>query len=293
MWRSRLLIAVSLVAGLCGGCGASALTTNGSVGQGGETPCDPLAAAPITPGAIVGVGKDADGTLYVDAANGVFVSSAGGPLIRQRVLGTGQSGANEFIFTFESPSVDGGSSERDLLVETAGSTASAMALGPGGARMFLDQSVAGVTTLTLVDAATVADLAAVNTPSVISYVGDAANGDVVLATVPLNDDGAASDGGIYDGGLSIFYGPPNDVAERIITDFGESLSGNGTVTFLVGNTSYVLAFGMVQEADAGPLGAFTLVGLTPEGGAEIPVTLRSPTPTALPADLVFSCRSGA
>ena len=45
------------------------------------------------------------------------------------------------------------------------------------------------------------------------------------------------------------------------------------MTFLVGNTSYVLAFGMVQAADAGPLGAFTLEGLTPEGGAEIPVTL--------------------
>jgi hypothetical protein len=290
MRRGRLLIPVSLVAGLCGGCGASALTTNGGAGQSSETPCDPLAAAPITPGTIVGVGKDADGTLYVDAANGVFVS-AGGQLIRQHVLGTGQSGANEFIFTFASPVVDAGSSERDLLVETTGSTASAMALGPGGARLFLDQSV-DVTTLTVVDAAVVAGLAAVNTPSVISYVGDAANGDVVLATIPLNAAPTAA-GGLYDGGLSIFYGPPNNVAERLITDFGESLSGNGTVTFLVGNTPYVLAFGMVQEADAGPLGAFTLEGLTPEGGAEIPVTLRSPTPTALPADLGFDCLSGA
>ena len=248
MRRGRLLIPV-ILAGLCGGCGASALTTDGAAGQS-ETPCDPLAAAPITPGAIVGVGKDVDGTLYVDAANGVFVS-AGGPLIRQHVLGTGQSGANEFIFTFEPPSVDAGASERDLLVETTGNgtqiDASAMALGPGGARMFLDQSAAGGTTLTLVDASTVAGLAVVNTPSVISYVGDAANGDVVLATVPLNADPTAASGGVYDGGLSIFYGPPNDVAERVITDFGESLSGNGTVTFLVGNTSYVLAFGMVQE----------------------------------------------
>ena len=261
---------------------------DGSAGQTGETRCDPLAPTPITPGAIVGVGKDADGTLYVDAANGVFVS-AGGPLIRQHLLGTGQSGANEFIFTFESPSVDGGSAERDLLVETTGSTATAMALGPAGARMFLDQSALGRTTLTLVDASTIAGLSAVNTPSVISYVGDAANGDVVLATIPLNADPTATSGGLYDGGLSIFYGPPNDVAERVITDFGESLSGNGSVTFLVGNTSYVLAFGMVQEADADPLGVFTLEGLTPEGGSAIPVTLRSPTPTTPPADLAFSC----
>ena len=239
----------------------------------------------------MGVGRDADGTLYVDAANGVFVSAAGGPLIRQHLLGTGQSGANEFIFTFESPSVDGGASERDLLVETTGGTASAMALGPGGARMFLNQSVAGATTLTLVDASAVASLQAVNTPAVISYVGDAANGDVVLATIPLNADPAATSGGVYDGGLSIFYGPPDDVEQRVITNFSETRSGNGTVTFLVGNAPYVLAFGMIQAADAGPLGTFALEGLTPQGGAAIPVTLRSPTPTTPPADLAFSCLS--
>ena len=300
MRKGRLLVAVMVVA--CGGCGASALPTNGMAsGQNSETPCDPLAAAPITPGTVVGVGKDADGTLYVDAANGVFVSAAGGPLIRQQLLGTGQSGANEFIFTFESPALDGGSSERDLLVETSGgtsggtsgSTADAMALGPGGARMFLNQSVAGATTLTVVDPATVAGLAVVNTPSVISYLGDVANGDVVLATVPLNADPTPASGGLFDGGLRIFYGPPENVAERVITAFGESLSGNGTVTFLVGNTWYVLAFGMVQTADAGPLGAFTLEGLTPEGGPESAVTLRSPTPTAPPSDLTFSCLAGA
>jgi len=298
MRRGQLLLPVSsvfglavvfgLALGLCDGCGASALTPGGTVGQ--VVPCDPLAPGPITPGPIVGIGESADGTLYVDAANGVFVS-AGGALIRQHVLGTGQSGANEFIFTFESPSVDAGSSERDLLVETTGGTASAMALGPGGARMFLDQSGAGRTTLTLVDTSTIDGLAAVNTPAVISYVGDAANGDVVLATIPLDADPNSASRSLSDGGLSIFYGPPTDVEERVITAFGESLSGNGTVTFLVGNTPYVLAFGMVQEADAGPLGAFTLEGLTPQGGAEIPVTLRSPTPTTPPADLAFSCLS--
>ncbi|HSY39316.1 MAG TPA: hypothetical protein VLA79_07300 [Polyangia bacterium] len=293
MRQGQLLVPVMAVV-VCGGCGASAFPTNGMTsGQSSETPCDPLAAAPITPGTIVGVGKDADGTLYLDAANGVFVSAAGGPLIRQHVLGTGQSGANEFIFTFESRAEDGGSSERDLLVETTGGAATAMALGPGGARMFLNQSVAGATTLTVVDPATVAGLAVVNTPSVISYVGDVANGDVVLATVPLNADPPPASGGLSDGGLRIFYGPPENVAERVITAFGESLSGNGAVTFLVGNTSYSLDFGMVQAADAGPLGAFTLEGLTPQGGTTSAVTLRSPKPTTPPAALAFSCLAGA
>jgi len=276
-----------LVLGLAAGCGAPS-SLGGSTGQG--VPCDPTAASPITPGAIVGVGRDTDGSLYVDAANGVFVS-AGGPLIRQRLLGTGESGANEFIFTFQSPGADAGVSERDLLVETTGSTASAMALGPSGARLFLNQAPPGITTLTLVDPAVLSGLAVVNTPDVISYVGDTANGDVVLATIPLNGDPGASSSGVYDGGLSIFYGPPDNVAERVITDFGQSLSGNGTVTFLVGQTPYVLAFGMVPQPDADPLGTFTLEGLTPEGGSEIAVTLRSPTPTTPPADLSFTCLS--
>jgi hypothetical protein len=280
-----LVMFMSLGLGLGEGCRSSALP-GGSTGE--AVPCDPLAATPITPGAIVGVGQDTDGTLYMDAANGVF-ASAGGALIRQRLLGTGESGANEFIFTFESPAADAGAPARDLLVETTGSTASAMALGPGGARVFLDQAGAGLTALTLVDPAAVSGLSVVNTPDVISYVGDAANGDVVLATVPLNGDSNASPGGVYDGGLSIFYGPPNNVAERVITAFGQTLSGNGTVTFLVGNTPYVLAFGMVPQPDAGPLGVFTLEGLTPQGGSEIAVTLRSPTPTTPPAGLSFTC----
>jgi hypothetical protein len=118
----------------------------------GESACDPLTPKPITLGTIIGVGQDAAGTLYVDSANGIFVSG-NVELSRQYVNGTGQSGSTEFIFTFESPGSDA-SSARTLLVETQGSTASAMALGPAGSRAFLGQSDAGVTSLTLVDPAT-------------------------------------------------------------------------------------------------------------------------------------------
>jgi hypothetical protein len=255
--------------------------TDGSVTGSG---CDPLAPAPITLGAIVGVGQDAGGTLYVDAANGIFVSE-GGRLIRQHVVGTGQSGSTEFTFSLQSSAADGGSAGA-LLVETNGSTATAMALGPPGSRSFLGQSDAGVTSLTLVAASAVSGMTVVNTPNVISYVGDVANGDVVLATVPLNEDATSN-----DGGLSIFYGPPSDVAERTITAFGQSLSGNGTVTFLVGDVPYVLAFGQVQGPDAGPFGTFALEGLTPQGGAQLAVTLRSPTPAADPPGFAFTCLS--
>jgi hypothetical protein len=270
---------------------AACKTSNGTPADGAlpatESACDPLAPKPITLGTIVGVGQDAGGTLYVDAANGVFVSE-GGQLIRQRVTGSGQSGSTQFIFTFEPPG-DDGSSARDLLVETSGSNATAMALGPAGARSFLGQSDAGVTSLTLVAASTVAGMTVVNTPAVIEYVGDVANGDVVLATVPLNDASTSIDGGVDDGGLSIFYGPPSALVQRTITAFEETLSGNGTLTFLVGDVPYLLAFGTVQGPDAGPLGTFALEGLTPRGGAQLSVTLRSPTPTADPPGLSFTC----
>jgi hypothetical protein len=67
------------------------------------------------------------------------------------------------------------------------------------------------------------------------------------------------------------------------------MSGNGTLTYLVGGTPYVLAFGNVAAPDAGPFGEFALLGLTPQGSAELTVTLRAPTPTVLPPALSFSC----
>ncbi len=293
--QARVLLVPALLAAALGvGCfgsnvrrgggatGGSGWTDVGQGGTGGESACDPLAPKTIALGAIVGVGKDAAGTLYVDAANGIFVS-ANGELVRQYVTGSGSSGANAFIFTFE-PAGGDAASARDLLVDTQGATASAMALGPAGARSFLGQSDAGVTSLVLVSPAVVAGMKVLDTPSVISYVGDVGNGDVLLATRPLNIDSNAP-----GGGLAIFYGPPGAVAQRPITAFEESLSGNGSVSFLVGGTTYVLTFGVIQRPDAGPLGTFALEGLTTGGDAGVAITLRSPTPTSLPSALAFTC----
>jgi hypothetical protein len=146
------------------------------------------------------------------------------------------------------------------------------------------QSDAGVTPLTLVDSNTVAGMTVVNTPNVIEYVADVSTGDVLMATLPMNGDMTSN-----DGGLSIFYGPLGDVAECTITAFEQSLSNYGTATFLVGGTPYVLAFATVNGPDSGPLGTFTLESLTPQGGSELGITLRSPTPTTVPTGLSFTC----
>jgi hypothetical protein len=277
-------LAAIVAFGLLVGCSSSG--AKGDASAGATTPCDPLAAKPLTLGAVIGVAKDAAGTLYVDSSHGIFVVNSGdAKLIRQHVTGTGTSGTTEFIFSFASPGADE-STAQQLLVETTGSPpmATAMALGPTTSKAFLDQSPAGTTPLTLVDASTVSGLAVVNTPNVISYLVDVANGDVILATVPMNADETSS-----NGGLAIFYGPPDAVAQRPITNFTESLSGNGSVTFSVDGKPYTLDFGNVETPDAGPLGTFSLLGLTPAGGGQLAVTLRSPTPSALPPGLTFSC----
>jgi hypothetical protein len=227
-------------------------------------------------GTIVGIGKDASGVLYVDSSNGVFVST-GNVLNRQVVTGSGQ-GASDFLFTFEPPG-DDGSGARNLVVVETGGVATSMSLGPAGSK-----SVTGGTPLTLVGPSTVSGMAIVNTPNVIDYVADVSNGDVLLATAPVNDD-TTSD----NGGLAVFYGPPAAVAQRVITAFEQSASNDGTMTFLVDGTPYTLAFGTVNGPDSGPLGVFTLEGLTPQGGAALATTLRSPTPSTLPSGLAFTC----
>jgi hypothetical protein len=266
-----------------GGAGSGGAT---DAGNAGLAPCDPLAGKPIELGTIIGVGADLS-TLYVDSSNGVFVSNASNELIRQHVVGTGSSGKTEFLFTFVPPGSDL-SLARNLLVEVSGAVATAMALGQPNSKAFLNQAPAGTTSLTLMPASATAGMAVVNTPNVIYYLADVANGDILLATVPMNDDGTAP-----NGGLAIFYGSSTaPIAQRPITSFEQSLSGNGTLTFLCdGETSCTLQFGNVSAPDAGPFGVFALQGLTPQGGATLGVTLRSPTPTTLPAELSFLCFS--
>jgi len=276
------LLLVALTAGAAGcasddpsGAGAPPAADSATIA------CDPLAPSPLTLGAIVGVGTSADGTSYVDAANGVFVAS-GAELVRQHVTGTGQSGATEYLFSFEPPNEP--SAAQTLLVETDDSgNAQQMALGPPDSREFLDPPLPDVTPLTLAEPASVSGLTVVNTPNEISYVADVEDGSVLLTTYPMNPDPASE-----TGNLTLFYGPAANVQERTIAAFQQSLSNVGTVTFLVGAESYVLAFGRLPTSDD-PFGKFVLTSLTPGSGSPLAVTLRSPTPSELPSELSFSC----
>jgi hypothetical protein len=274
--------AVAALLLIVGGCSSSAVapTTTGQLGDAGGVACDPLAAPPITLGTTVDVGQDTDGALYVfDAANGVFVSS-NGSLIRQQVVEGGTYGGGNYSLRFMAPGADP-SSARGLTVLQMGDAGSVtMSLTPR-----LDGGSTTSTDLTVVAASTVEGMPIVNTPNLISYFSTDAGGYVLLGTVPLNAPFTVPDGGIYDGGLSIFYGPPSAVAQRVITLFEQSLVSDGDVGFLVDGASYYLEFDPAPDAGV----AASLARSTDRPDVPNPITLASPTPVTLPPGLSFTC----
>ncbi|MBS2026597.1 MAG: hypothetical protein JST54_01730 [Deltaproteobacteria bacterium] len=261
-------------AGSTGGSGSS----GGSSGSSATASCDPLAPKPITLGTIIGVGRDAQGTLYVDANAGLFISS-NGTLYRQVVLGSGQMGNDEFDFNYAQ--ADGGGAGA-LLVETASGTADAMALAPAGTRDFLGQPDAGVTPLQLVDASTVASMPVVNTPNVVEYLADISNGDILLSTLPLSADDSST-----NGGRSIFYGSPAGAAQRSLLAFSQSRSGNGSLSFGLDGATATVQFAWTAPTDGGA--AYTSVGSFNDGsGNTLTATVRVPVPATLDG-LAFTC----
>jgi hypothetical protein len=257
--------------------------------------CDPLAPAPTALAKILGVGKDASGTLYVvdDAGQGqlrVFVSN-GQTLERQHVLGTGAAGGGasadgQYSLSFDSPDGDG-SDGRTLLLDVHAGAADAMALDPGlekGLPFVPDSGAAGRTVLAVVDASAVTGQAIQNLPGVVEYMGDVSNGEVLVVTAPV--DLASTDD------FRIFYGPAADEQEGTITNFVQALSGYPQITFTLGGATYTMAISTVYGTgpEAGPLGQPGPGTLSVAGGPSLAFTLRQPPPTALPG-FRFTCHA--
>jgi hypothetical protein len=233
---------------------------------------------------VLGVGQDAQGTLYVaDSPSGlstprVFVSS-GGKLVRQHVAGSGQSGgkpgsAAEYTLTFEPPGA-GFSSARALLLAMQGGTASQMALGPADSKSFIGGP--GETPLKVVSDGTVTAMPIVNLPGVVDYVADVSDGTVIVVTSPM-DLASSSD-------FHLFYGRPSAMQEHTIVSFNQALSGYPTIGFTVGSTTYTMTISGTFDPDGGGgPGPGTLA----TGTGTLAFTLRMPTPTTL-AGFSFTC----
>jgi hypothetical protein len=262
--------------------------SSASTNPSAETACNPLATHPTTLATILGVGRDEAGTLYVADQGGVptepsivrvFVA-INGSLVRQHVVGSGSSNAQD-IETFENP--DGSTSPRDLAMQIAGGNATSMTLGPeGSAKPRIEGVDAGAAAaLTLVGPTAVRDMPAIDLPGAVSYVADAADGDAIVVTAPLeNDQGSAA--------FHLFYGTPRAMVERPIVSFNQSLSGYPAIGFTVGSQTYVMAISSVPPADGGLFEAPGPVTVAPGAGAAVIFTLRMPTPTTL-SGFTFTC----
>ena len=253
-----------------------------------ETTCDPLATHPTTLATLLGVGKDEAGTLYVADQGGVaaepsivrvFVASDRS-LVRQHVIGSGSAQAQD-IETFES--ADGSTGPRDLAMQIAGGKATSMTLGPeGSAKSRIEGVDAGpAAALTLVGSTAAQGMLAIDLPGAVSYVADAANGEAIVVTAPLEDDeGSAA--------FHLFYGTPGAMIERPIVSYDQALSGYPAIGFTVGSQTYVMAISSVPAPDGGPFAAPGPVTVTPGGGAGVIFTLRMPAPTSL-SGFTFTC----
>ena len=117
-----------------------------------------------------------------------------------------------------------------------------MQLGPPGARRFIDDAGTGNEILTVADASIVLGMAIENLPRVVRDLVEIENGDVVIITNPMDDTAYET--------LRLYHGPPSALVERTIASFGQSRSGDATVSFFVGGTPAQLMFRSRDTTDA-------------------------------------------
>jgi hypothetical protein len=243
-----------------------------------------LAPPPTTLSVVLGVGKDAQGTLYVaDLPTGfyeprVFVSG-GGRLLRQHVLGSGGSGgsaglAAQYTVTFDAPGAAAASAQA-LLLDIQGNTTSQMALGPPDSKSFLGGP--GETPLLVVEASAVTGMPIVNLPGIVAYVADVSDGTAIVVTSPMDVVSSAD--------FHLFYGKAGSMQECPIVSFGQALSGYPTIVFQFGSQTYTMAIGGTFDPDGG---GGPGPGTLDTGGTQLPFTIRTPTPSTL-SGFSFTC----
>jgi hypothetical protein len=212
-----------------------------SAGPGGTqlTECAPLAdqQQSISLGAVIAVGQAADGTVVVidrvDNTTRVFVS-AGGDLVRVRVLGSSEStdsGAESALMTFEAPA--GGSWTAGT--ETRGGTTRMALVRNGQYRTFAEVVDAGEE-LTVLDESAVDGFTLVNLPGqvVVEYFARTESGETIVVTRP-RDDWTYED-------FRVFYGT-DVLLEREVSDVVRLRDGGTTtITFDLNGTDATAHF---------------------------------------------------
>lgn len=252
--------------------------------------CNPLAAHPTKLVTLLGIGEDPSGALYVADIGGIPMDPTGvrvfvpihGSLVRQHVIGSGESSApnGEDLLTFQS--ADGSVPPRDLAIHFTGGTVDSITLGPEGSAKLNGEGLDGgaTTPLTLLNKSAVRGMPAVDLPETVQYVADATDGESIVVTVPLDDEDSPA--------FHLFYGTTAEtMTERPIVSFSQALSGYPTFGFTVGSATYAMSIASVPS-DGGLFEAPGPVTLAKGDGSTVGFTLRMPTPTSL-GGFAFTC----
>ncbi len=245
---SRFAILVVLLAALFVGC----TTSPSSSGAGSLKACDPLAAVeqPIALGKILGVGRDAVGTLYVVDQSGadyrVYVSSQGA-LYRQRIAGSGIEGTTRYVF-----SVTDHDPEFTLEVTTdGGTTRMGVVTGPFDGKSFVIGQDGEE--LQVVAADTLAGVPLHNLPGdvVVEYTAQLPDQRVMVVTRP-HDDWSYED-------FRLFLGADGALDERHVGKVTRALDGGSTtIEFVLDGDNAVASFPVVFDGTTFQPGQATL-----------------------------------
>jgi hypothetical protein len=257
--------------------------------DGGELEaCDPVQAQaqPIELTALLGVGEDENGTLYVadegdaDSSGPRLFISEGNALYRKRVTGSGTSvgrgGDADYTLGFEDGSVT-----RHLVIEVRAGEVSGMALAgdeDNEDRAFFAELGADAQLLTVLDGKGIANLAVHNLAGdvVIEYLAHTDGGDTLLVTRP-DDDWSYED-------FRVFYGADNALIERNASMVTRARDGGSTViAFDVDGTEYSAHFPVVS----GDMG-FAPGPATLDIGSDTLSLTREPK-TGAPSGFTYQC----
>lgn len=204
--------------------------------------CDPLAAGeqPIALHKVLGIGKDANGTLYVvdQLESGydfhAFVSSQGA-LYRQRIAGSGQMGTSLYVFSVTDHDPE---FTLELSVE-GGTTRMGIITGPFAGKSFTIGQQGEELTVLGTDA--IAGMPLHNLPGTIlvEYAAQLPDQRVMVVTRP-QDDWAYED-------FRLFLGQTDSLLERHVQSVMRARDGGSTtITFKLDGAQAVASFPVVS-----------------------------------------------
>jgi hypothetical protein len=254
--------------------GAGGVDGGTAVDAGGG--CDPLAPAykPIALADILGIGKSADGTIYVADQSGstqrVFVSDASGTLVRQHTSGGGSSSDGsgmQYMFTVTDPASP---FVLEVYVPKSGAIRMGVLQGtlPDRKSFVIGQEGEELTVLA---SSAIANMPLRNFPGTVvaEYIATLPDGQLILVTRPA-DDVSYTD-------FRVFLGPVGAVAERKVSQVSRALDGGSTHVIFDLDGAQADAYFRVVSVDASfAPGPATLT----VGGVTTTLTRQSTLPAA-------------